>query len=99
MPHRFQISHDSQALNITVVTKNRLPIFKKGEIILQYSGNSPIDFAFFKYGKGVRALAIADFPRTKSAADRFHRNELRLMARLLIIQSLRRTEKQGVIRE
>jgi len=29
MPHPFQISHDSQALYITVVTKNRLPIFQK----------------------------------------------------------------------
>jgi putative transposase len=28
MPHRFQISHDSQALYITVVTNDRLPIFK-----------------------------------------------------------------------
>jgi REP-associated tyrosine transposase len=28
MPHRFQISRDSQALYITVVTKNRLPVFK-----------------------------------------------------------------------
>ncbi len=28
MPHRFQISQDSQALYITVVTKNRLPVFK-----------------------------------------------------------------------
>ncbi len=28
MPHRFRISQDSQALYITVVTKNRLPVFK-----------------------------------------------------------------------
>ena len=28
MPHRFQISIDSQAFFITVVTKNRLPVFK-----------------------------------------------------------------------
>ena len=28
MPHNFQISRDSQALYITAVTKNRLPIFK-----------------------------------------------------------------------
>ena len=28
MPHRFQISQDSQALYITVVTNNRLPVFR-----------------------------------------------------------------------
>ena len=32
MPHRFQISRDSQALFITLNTKNRLPVFRKDEI-------------------------------------------------------------------
>jgi hypothetical protein len=32
MPHRFQISRDSQALYITLNTKNRLPVFRKDEI-------------------------------------------------------------------
>jgi REP element-mobilizing transposase RayT len=32
MPHRFQISRDSQALFITINTKNRLPVFRKDEI-------------------------------------------------------------------
>jgi REP-associated tyrosine transposase len=32
MPHRFQISHDSQALFLTVVTKNRLTVFRKDEL-------------------------------------------------------------------
>jgi hypothetical protein len=62
--------------------------FKKGEILLQHSGHSMVDFALFKYGKGVRALATYDFGRTKAVADRFQRNELRLMARLLIAQAL-----------
>jgi len=31
-PHRFQISRDSQALFITLNTKNRLPIFRKDEM-------------------------------------------------------------------
>jgi tetratricopeptide (TPR) repeat protein len=61
---------------------------KKGEISLNQSGLVPIDFALFRYGKGVMALANADFNRTKAAADRLQRNELRLMARLLIAQSL-----------
>jgi len=32
MPHRFQISVDSQALFITVVTKNRLPVFQTDQM-------------------------------------------------------------------
>ena len=63
---------------------------KKGEIKLQESGMMPIDFAVFKYGKGVAALANADFDRTKAAADRFQRYELRLMVRLLLAQALLR---------
>jgi hypothetical protein len=32
MPHRFRISQDSQALFITVVTRNRLPVFKTDQM-------------------------------------------------------------------
>ena len=61
---------------------------KKGEIILHHSGSFPMDFALLKYGKGVAALAAADFGRTKAAADRFGRHEFRIFARLLIAQAL-----------
>ena len=61
---------------------------KKGEIILHHSGSFPMDFAMLKYGKGVTALAVADFGRTKAAADRFERHEFRIFARLLIAQAL-----------
>ena len=66
--------------------------FKKGEILLQNSGSGPVELALYKYGKGVEALATADFARTKATADRFQRNELRLMSRLLIAQALLRTD-------
>jgi hypothetical protein len=32
MPHRFQISRDSQALFLTINTRNRLPVFRKDEL-------------------------------------------------------------------
>ena len=32
MPHRFQISRDSQALFITLNTNNRLPVFRTDEL-------------------------------------------------------------------
>ena len=72
----------------------RSGIVKKGEIRIRQSGNTPIDFALFKYGKSVAALANADFDRTRAAADRFERNELRLMARLLLAQALLRHDEQ-----
>jgi hypothetical protein len=71
-------------------------IIKKGEILMQHSAMIPIDFAVFKYGKGVAALANADFERTRAAADRFERNELRLMARLLLAQALLRRDDQSM---
>ena len=64
---------------------------KKGEIRLQQAGMIPIDFAMMKYGEGVAALGNADFDRLKAVADRFERNELRLMARLLLAQALLKT--------
>ena len=69
-------------------------IVTKGEIAMQNSVMMPIDFAVFKYGKSVVALANADFDRTRAAADRFERVELRLMARLLLAQALLRRDGQ-----
>jgi hypothetical protein len=61
---------------------------KKSEIILDQGGIMPLDFLIFRYGKGVAALAKTDFNRTRALADRFERNELRLMAQLLIVKGL-----------
>lgn len=79
----------AKALLIDKVLKSGF--VKKGEIILSQSGASPLDFVLLKYGKGVIALANADFNRTKAVADRFQRNELRILARLLIVQALFRS--------
>jgi len=66
---------------------------KNGEIIVRHPGVISLDFAIFKYGQGVAALANADFNRTRAMADRFQRNELRLMARLMIAQALLRVSE------
>lgn len=66
---------------------------KKGEIVIAQPGIS-LDFAMFRYGKGVVALANADFNRTKATADRFQRNELRLIARLMLAHTLLRSLEQ-----
>jgi len=63
-------------------------LIQKGEIKLHNSQILPAEFIIFRYGKGIAALANADFDRTKAAADRFDRNELRLLARLLLAQAL-----------
>jgi tetratricopeptide (TPR) repeat protein len=70
----------------------RTGIVKKGEFTMRQMGAIPIDYSVFKYGKSVTALANVDFDRTRAAADRFERNELRLMARLVLAQSLLRKE-------
>ena len=63
-------------------------VVKKNEIILEQAGIMPLDTLVFKYGKGVGALARADFNRTRALADRFDRPELRIMARLLIVKGI-----------
>lgn len=67
-------------------------VVQKGEIKLRNSQTLPADLIVFRYGKAITALAEADFDRTKAAADRFERNELRLLARLLLAQSLLRRD-------
>ena len=61
---------------------------KKSEIILDQGGIMPLDFIVFRYGKGVAALAKSDFNRTRALADRFERQELRILARLLIVKGI-----------
>ncbi len=63
-------------------------VVRKGEIKIDHAGIMPTEFMAFKYGRGIKALANADFNRTKATADRFQRPELRLMARLLLAQAL-----------
>lgn len=69
-------------------------VLKKGEILLEQSAVLPIDFMVFKYRKSMLALAKADFGRTRALADRFDRNELRVMARLVLVMSLMQTTNQ-----
>jgi hypothetical protein len=67
---------------------------KKGEIILQNSGGISLEFVMLRYGKSVSTLAKADFDRTKGLADRLGRNELRIMARLMLAQVLLREDER-----
>jgi hypothetical protein len=61
---------------------------KKNEIVLEQPGVMPLDFFLLRYGKGVAALAKADFGRTRALTERFERNELRLMAQLMLLRGL-----------
>ena len=61
---------------------------KKSEIVLEQGGIMSVDSIVFRYAKGVAALAKTDFNRTRALADRFERNELRVLARLLIVKGL-----------
>ncbi|PYS81684.1 MAG: hypothetical protein DMF67_15995 [Acidobacteria bacterium] len=62
-------------------------LFRKGEMILS-PGFSNINGMYGRYVKALAELARVDFDRTRSDADRFHHEEVRLMARLVIAQSI-----------
>lgn len=66
----------------------RTGVVKNGELVMQNSVVISPEYVLFKYGKAVVVLANADFNRTRAAADRFERMELRLMMRLLLARSL-----------
>jgi hypothetical protein len=66
----------------------RSGVVKKGELLMQNSSAISPEYVLFRYGKAVVALANADFNRTRAAADRFERMELRLMMRLLLARAL-----------
>jgi hypothetical protein len=66
----------------------RTGVVKNGELLMQNSTIISPEYMLFRYGKAVTVLANADFNRTRAAADRFERMELRLMMRLLLAQSL-----------
>ena len=64
-------------------------VTRNGEILLDQP-QIPIDYSMFKYSTGVVALGKSDFARTKSLADRFQRNELRMLARLMLARAVLR---------
>lgn len=64
-------------------------IFRDGELVLGRNAGLPsLDTVLRQYGNQLAALARADFDRTRSAAARFHRSEVRTMAQLLVAQGL-----------
>lgn len=62
-------------------------LFRKGEMILS-PGMANLNGMYARYVKALAELARVDFDRTKADADRFHHEEVRLMARLVIAQSV-----------
>jgi hypothetical protein len=61
--------------------------FSKGEMILA-PGFSEAGGSYARYVKALAELARVDFDRTRAAADRFNRDEARIMARLIVARSV-----------
>jgi len=61
--------------------------FRKGEMLMA-PGLSLAGGSYARYVKALAELSRVDFDRTRATADRFNRDEARLMARLLIARSL-----------
>jgi hypothetical protein len=62
-------------------------LFRKGEMILTPTLDAA-GGAYARYVKALSELARVDFDRTKTAADRFNRDEARLAARLVVARSV-----------
>jgi hypothetical protein len=62
-------------------------IFRKGEMLLQ-PGLNNLGGQYARFIKALSELARVNFDRTRATADRFSRDEVRLMARLIIAQSV-----------
>jgi hypothetical protein len=62
-------------------------MFRKGEFMLA-PGYTQASMQFRQFGKELAALALVNFERTKADADKFQRNETRIMARLFIAQGV-----------
>jgi len=60
---------------------------REDEAMMSFASKS-IAMLSAQYNKELSALLSTDFERTKAVADRFQRNELRLLARLLIARTL-----------
>jgi len=64
------------------------PEFIRDDEALMSFASKPIATLSTQYNKELSALLSTDFERTKAVADRFQRNELRILARLLIARNL-----------
>jgi len=62
-------------------------LFRKGEMVLA-PGLGEVSGRYMRHVKALAELARVDFDRTKATADRFNRDEARLMARLVIARSV-----------
>ncbi|HEX8136507.1 MAG TPA: hypothetical protein VF544_02845 [Pyrinomonadaceae bacterium] len=71
-------------------------LFRKGEMLL-LPGMSNMGSTYTRFMKALTELSRVSFDRTRSTADRFSRDEVRLMARLIIAQSILsdRPQKNG----
>ncbi|HEX8293034.1 MAG TPA: hypothetical protein VF570_14845 [Pyrinomonadaceae bacterium] len=62
-------------------------VFRKGEMVLA-PGMGELGGMYARYVKALAELSRLDFDRTRQTADRFNRDEARLMARLIVARSV-----------
>ena len=62
-------------------------MFRKGEMVLG-PGMGELGGMYAHYVKALAELSRVDFDRTRQTADRFNRDEARLMARLIVARSI-----------
>ena len=62
-------------------------MFRRGEMLIVL-GPSELGGAYARYVKALGELARVDFDHTRATADRFNRDEVRLLARLVVARSV-----------
>lgn len=62
-------------------------MFRKGEMVLG-PGMGELGGMYARYVKALAELSRVDFDRTRATADRFNRDEARLMARIILARSV-----------
>jgi hypothetical protein len=65
-------------------------LFTKGELKMKVGGG---DFPLFRYIPQMQMLGKADLDRMNNLADRFHRNDVRAIVKLHVLQGFLRDEK------
>ncbi|MGI8642282.1 MAG: hypothetical protein ACR2MG_20315 [Pyrinomonadaceae bacterium] len=81
----IDMTNDLMTANALLAKYNkRDTTFKQGELIFTQNING----AFTRYGKELGALAKADFGRTQGLVGQFRRDDVRILAKLLIAQSV-----------
>lgn len=90
-----QVNEISQASAVLAKYNKQTNFVRDGEMIMTNGLGGGSGVRYSRFGREIKALAQADFERTRSLIDQFRRDDIRLFARLFVAQSILR-ERVGL---